>query len=106
MQFHGTREYTPSDGGKIHVCSPCTTSEAGYTDIRECKDDGISGTVMHRPGLDSMLEAVRNGEIQTIYVKDLSRLSRNRLQVELLRDEFSESGRQRHCTYRQRRLYQ
>ena len=47
----------------------------------ECVDDGYSGTNFNRPGFQKMLLLVRAGSIDTILVKDLSRLGRNYLEV-------------------------
>ena len=47
--------------------------------IREYKDDGYSGKNMDRPAVNDMLDAVRNGRIGTIIVKDISRFSRDYL---------------------------
>ncbi len=39
-------------------------------------DDGFSGSNFDRPGYQSMLKAVNNGEVDCIIVKDLSRIAR------------------------------
>ncbi|MCL2095524.1 MAG: recombinase family protein [Oscillospiraceae bacterium] len=44
-------------------------------------DDGYSGTNFNRPGIKSLLEAVKAGEIGCIIVKDLSRFGRQYLEV-------------------------
>ena len=38
------------------------------------KEEGISGSLLHRPALDSLLQEARAGE--TVYIEDLSRLAR------------------------------
>ena len=43
----------------------------------EFLDDGISGTKWERPGFQAMLQAAEDGWIDTVIVKDLSRLSRD-----------------------------
>ena len=45
------------------------------------KDDGFTGTNFHRPAFQRMMEDARNGKINTIVVKDLSRFGREHLQV-------------------------
>lgn len=44
-------------------------------------DDGISGTTFERPGVQKLLDDAKNGIINTIVVKDLSRFGRNYIQV-------------------------
>jgi DNA invertase Pin-like site-specific DNA recombinase len=44
-------------------------------------DDGYSGTNFNRPGIKSLLEAVKKGEINCIIVKDFSRFGRHYLEV-------------------------
>ena len=43
----------------------------------EFVDDGISGSKWERPGFQQMLQAIEDGWIGTVLVKDLSRLSRD-----------------------------
>ena len=45
------------------------------------KDDGFTGTNFQRPAFRRMMEDARNGKINTIVVKDLSRFGREHLQV-------------------------
>ncbi|MBR5421668.1 MAG: recombinase family protein [Lachnospiraceae bacterium] len=44
-------------------------------------DDGYSGVSFERPGFNEMIAEIRAGHIDTVVVKDLSRLGRNYLQV-------------------------
>ena len=44
-------------------------------------DDGVSGTTFDRPGLNEMLADARNGKINLILVKDLSRFGRDYIEV-------------------------
>lgn len=48
----------------------------------EFADDGYSGFDFERPQFQEMMKAVKNGEIDCIVVKDLSRLGRNFLKTE------------------------
>ena len=49
----------------------------GFTGIRHFMDDGISGTIFDRPGLQSLIAEVEQGNIGTVIVKDNSRIRRN-----------------------------
>ena len=62
--------------------------EKGYTDTLFFVDDGITGTTMKRPGFQKMLTAIEAGYISAVFVKDLSRLGRNYIEVGKLIEEF------------------
>ena len=62
--------------------------EKGYSDTLFFVDDGITGTTMKRPGLQKMLQAIERGYISAVFVKDLSRLGRNYIEVGRLTEEF------------------
>lgn len=47
----------------------------------EFYDDGISGTTLNRPGLQNLLNLVKQDEIQCIIIKDLSRFSRDYIEL-------------------------
>lgn len=51
-------------------------------------DDGYSGSNFNRPGFKKMIEAIENNQIDTIVVKDLSRLGRNYIEVGKYVDEY------------------
>lgn len=55
--------------------------EQGWTIYDEYVDDGISGTSFDRPGVQRMLDDAKNGKINLIICKDLSRFGRNYIQV-------------------------
>lgn len=55
--------------------------ENGFEIIDEYIDDGWSGTNFNRPGVQRLLEDAKNGRINTIIVKDLSRFGRNYIEV-------------------------
>lgn len=55
--------------------------ENGGTIAGEYIDDGWSGTSFERPAVQRLLEDAKNGKIDTILVKDLSRFGRNYIQV-------------------------
>ena len=62
--------------------------DKGYTDTIFFVDDGITGTTMKRPGFQKMLTAIEAGYISAVFVKDLSRLGRNYIEVGKLTEEF------------------
>ncbi len=62
--------------------------EAGYTNIVCFVDDGVSGVTMDRPGFNDMMEQLAAGKAAAVFVKDLSRLGRNYIEVGRLMDEF------------------
>ena len=62
--------------------------EKGYTDTLFFVDDGITGTTMKRPSFQKMLTAIEAGYISAVFVKDLSRLGRNYIEVGKLTEEF------------------
>ena len=62
--------------------------DKGYTDTVFFVDDGITGTTMKRPGFQKMLTAIEAGYISAVFVKDLSWLGRNYIEVGKLTEEF------------------
>lgn len=56
------------------------------------EDDGISGYIFDRPGFQQMMADLKK-DIDTVYVKDFSRLGRHNAKVLLLLDEFQERGK-------------
>ena len=62
--------------------------DKGYADTIFFVDDGITGTTMKRPGFQKMLTAIEAGYISAVFVKDLSRLGRNYIEVGKLTEEF------------------
>ena len=62
--------------------------EKGYTDTLFFVDDGITGTTMKRKDFQKMLAAIEAGYISAVFVKDLSRLGRNYIEVGKLTEEF------------------
>ena len=55
--------------------------QKGMRNIRHFYDDGYSGINFNRPGFAALLEEIEAGRVETLLVKDLSRLGRNYLQV-------------------------
>ncbi len=62
--------------------------EKGYTHLVHFYDDGISGVTMDRPEFNKMMEQLEIGKPKAVFVKDLSRLGRNYIEVGRLTDEF------------------
>ena len=62
--------------------------EKGYTNLIHFLDDGISGVTMDRPGFNDMMEQLAAGKATAVFVKDLSRLGRNYIEVGRLTEEF------------------
>lgn len=62
--------------------------EKGYTNLVHFMDDGISGVTMDRPGFVDMIRQLEEGRAAAIFVKDLSRLGRNYIEVGRLTEEF------------------
>lgn len=67
--------------------------EKGYTKIVHFFDDGVSGVTMNRPQFNEMIEQLKLGKGGAVFVKDLSRLGRNYIEVgKLIEEFFPENG--------------
>ena len=62
----------------------------GFGNTRYFVDDGVSGTLFSRPGLDALLAEVRTGGVATVIIKDQSRIGRDVIEVGLLKRTFDE----------------
>ena len=62
--------------------------EKGYTNLVHFLDYGISGVTMDRPGFVEMIRQLEQGKAAAVFVKDLSRLGRNYIEVGRLTEEF------------------
>jgi len=62
--------------------------EKGYTNLVHFSDDGISGVTMERPGYKAMIAELERGCAAAVFVKDMSRLGRNYIEVGKLTEEF------------------
>jgi DNA invertase Pin-like site-specific DNA recombinase len=56
--------------------------------IGDYVDDGISGTTFERPSFKRMVEDIESGTVNTVIVKDLSRLGRNNAMVAYYTEMF------------------
>lgn len=57
-------------------------------EIREFCDDGWSGTGMDRPGMNQLLAEVKKNRVQCIIVKDMSRFSRDYIEMGTYLDQI------------------
>ena len=64
----------------------------GIPVVKVYRDDGFSGLHFDRPGLCRMIQDIRDGKIDTVLVKDLSRLGRDYLGTGKLLEEFRAQG--------------
>ena len=62
----------------------------GFTNIRHYSDDGVTGTIFNRPGLNAMVEEVKAGNVATVIIKDQSRIGRDVVEVGILKRTFDE----------------
>lgn len=63
----------------------------GHEIIGESFDDNVSGMTFNRKGLGELENAVDEGKIEVVLVKDLSRLGRHRTQTELFIDHLRQN---------------
>lgn len=56
-------------------------ADNGFENTLFLADDGYSGTSFDRPAWKKIVEMIERGEVETLIVKDLSRLGREYLQV-------------------------
>ncbi|MDR1669205.1 MAG: recombinase family protein, partial [Oscillospiraceae bacterium] len=62
----------------------------GFQNTRHFFDDGVTGTVFNRPGLNAMVEEVKAGNVSTVIIKDQSRIGRDVVEIGLLKRTFEE----------------
>ena len=80
--FHGKMESESITNQRDLLTAYIRNSpDLAHAGIKEFCDDGYSGKNFDRPGVKALLEAARNGEIQCIVVKDLSRFGRDYITV-------------------------
>lgn len=66
--------------------------ENGHTIVKEYKDDGWSGTILARPGLDDLRDDATKKVWEAIILYDPDRLARKYSYQELVTDEMNELG--------------
>lgn len=64
----------------------------GIEVVGESYDDNVSGMTFEREGLNQLEDAVMDGKIDVVLVKDLSRLGRHRTQTALFIDHLRENN--------------
>lgn len=64
----------------------------GHTIVGSSFDDNVSGMHFNRAGIDELTEAVENGMIDAVIVKDLSRLGRHKTQTTLYIDYLRQNN--------------
>ena len=62
--------------------------DMGYKNLIIFSDDGVSGVTMNRPGFNDMMAELEKGHAAAVFVKDMSRLGRNYIEVGRLMEEF------------------
>lgn len=62
--------------------------DAGYTNLVIFADDGVSGVTMNRPAFNEMMAELEKDHAAAVYVKDMSRLGRNYIEVGRLMEDF------------------
>lgn len=62
--------------------------DQGFQNIRHYTDDGYTGTNFNRPDFQKLLRDIETGCIETVIVKDMSRLGRDYLQVGMYTDNY------------------
>jgi DNA invertase Pin-like site-specific DNA recombinase len=65
-------------------------ADHGFTNTKFYVDDGTSGTVFNREGLNAMIDDVKADRVAVVIIKDQSRIGRDVLEVGLLRRTFEE----------------
>ena len=55
-------------------------------------DNGFSGSSLERPALKKLINDIKQGKISTVVVSDISRLSRNYMELPILEKIFKENG--------------
>ena len=64
----------------------------GHKIVGESFDDNVSGMTFNRKGLGELEDAVDEGKVELVLVKDLSRLGRHRTQTDLFIDHLRQNN--------------
>lgn len=75
-------------------CKAYILSQAfnGWEYVKTYSDGGISGGTMERPGLQALLNDIREGDIQVVVVYKVDRLSRSIIDFHKMMQEFDKHG--------------
>jgi len=71
--------------------------ERGWKTVEEVADQGVSGTTLDRPGLNSIRDMAGAGQIDIVVIHRTDRLSRKVAHLLSLEEEFSKAGVEVHC---------
>jgi predicted site-specific integrase-resolvase len=77
----------------------CREKLGNYPDLLFC-DQAKSGRVVERVGLEKLIQAVKSGQVASIVVSDVDRLSRQLLCTVMLLELLRENGVTLHCVGR------
>ena len=77
----GDKEESDSINNQKALIQHYTESHPELCLVRHYSDDGYTGVNFNRPGFQNMLEGIKEGQINCIIVKDLSRFGRNYIEV-------------------------
>jgi site-specific DNA recombinase len=78
VQLHACREYAASRGLSV---------------VEEICDEGLSGVILERPGLERVRQLVREGQIDVVLMLDVDRLSRELAHLLILKPEIERGSR-------------
>ena len=67
-------------------------AEQGYTNLSVYTDNGVVGFGLNRPAFNRMNEDITNGLVDTVIVKDVSRISRNYLELPVWVNNIRDKG--------------
>jgi site-specific DNA recombinase len=67
--------------------------KVGLNTVAEVTDDGISGTILDRPGLEQVRKMVRDREVDVVLMLDVDRLSRELSHLLILKPEIEKFAR-------------
>src|SRR3990167_5249974 len=79
------------DSQRAEVGEYCKTQ--GLEIVRDFMDDGVSGGVLERPGLDKLRDECKTKDFEGIVCHHPDRLSRDQLHQLLLVSEFESAGK-------------
>lgn len=81
------RNYVSIENQKLIISQ--FAAECNMVIDRWYEDDGVSGYIFNRPGLNQLMDDL-DKDIDRVFVKDLSRVGRHNAKVLLLLEDFKE----------------